>query len=721
VFCRVPRFTYENFPAADRRLSTSMKSVGEAIGVGRDLGEALQKALRARDERRGGLGFDEGEAELAALSTERLRDALREPTAARLLHVRHALDRGISEDEVQGLTGIDRRFLVAIRKIGERAAALRSVEGRDALAAIDPDLLRAAKREGFADAQIAYLTRTGERFVRETRARLGIRPAPRALAADGRARDLAYDDAECAAPPAGRSVVVLGGGPARIGQGPELATVCAGVAGAVRAAGVRCVVVDPNPASVAPDAPYADAVYVVPLTVEDVLEVVRAEHPEGVIVQVGGPTARRLAAELAAEGVPILGTAPDAIDRAEDHDRMGRLVRSLGLRRPDDGTADDLEGARAAAARIGYPVVARLAYAQGGRAMAIVFSEADLETFLRKTLPAKDAGPVLLDRFLDYATEVDVDAVADGRDVRVVGILEHIEEAGVHSGDSACVLPPHTLAPRIIDEVARQTRAIALGLAVKGFLNVQFAIKGNDVHVLGITPRASLTAPLVARATGVPLAALAARVLLGESLVDLPAPPAGTLPYVACKEVALPFVRFPGVDPVLGPEMRSTGEVMGIDAAYGSAFLKSQLAAGQRLPTSGTVFFSLKDADKRALIPLAQRFVAMGFAVIATRGTADVFGRNGIPCQVVRKVSEGRPNIVDRVINREVALLINTPSGRAESVDEASIRKRAYSYGVPLVTTVSGAFAVADGIEALRTRGVSVRPLQEYHAAARRP
>lgn len=719
VAFRVPRFSYENFPGADHLLTISMKSLGEVVGLADNPLEAMQKAFRSLEIRRSGLGWDGAEPQGDQVDESRIKQELLNPNDRRFFTLRQAVERGLTDKEINRASLVDPWYLKQIHKLADRAEQLRQYSGKDTLIGMDPDLLRSAKRDGFSDVQIGHLTRTDQQVVRRLRIRHDIRPGIKEIAGGGGSlRYLTYnaDRQPAEDAPAKKKILIIGGGPNHIGQGAESQSCCVEAIRTLRELEVISVFVDSNPASVATDNDLADRVYLSPLTAEDLLEIIEAEKPDGLILQMGGQPPRKLMWSLQETGVPVLGTPVDAIDRAENRDRFKQLISKLGLRRPDGGNAENQQQAHELCRSVGYPVVARLAYALGGRAMSIVFSAGELDSFLDRALPAARDNPILIDKFLDYATELDVEALVDDRDVCIAGVLEHIEQAGVHSGDSACVLPPHTLPPRIIEKIQEQTKAIALELGCRGLLNVQFAVKEAEIFVLGITPRASLTVPLVSRATGVALAAAATRILLGQSLADQGLLTIGTPGRVAVKEAVFPFVRFPGIDPILGPEMQSTGQVMGISSTYGLAFMKSQQAAGQLLPTSGAVFFSLKDADKKTAIPLAKKFVDLGFSILATQGTADVFTRNAIPHTVILKVSEGRPNVIDKIINKEVHLLINTPSGRTPNADEISIRRKAYTYGVPLVTTHSGAQASIDGIEALLNEGPTVRSLQEYLA-----
>ncbi len=719
---KVPRWTFEKFPGADPILTTSMKSVGEAMAVGRTFKEALQKAVRSLEIGRFGLGGDgQGEAPLEAI-----REKLALPTAERIFYLRTALKAGISPAEIAESTKIDRWFLENMKQIvdcEERIKQFRTV-GHE-IPEMPHELLRQAKEYGFSDVQLAYLLGSEEMTVRQWRQKKGIFPTFKLVdtcAAEFEAYTpyyySTYESEDEVRPTNKKKVMILGGGPNRIGQGIEFDYCCVHASLALREEGYETIMVNSNPATVSTDYDTSDRLYFEPLTREDVLNIVEQEKPEGIIVQFGGQTPLNLAVPLEKAGVRILGTSPDSIDRAEDRQRFQDLIRKLGLVQPANGTASSFEEARIVAREVGYPVVVRPSYVLGGRAMEIVYNEETLERYIRDAVKASPEHPILIDKFLEEAIEVDVDAISDGERVTIGGIMEHIEEAGIHSGDSACVLPPYTLSDELIGVIRENTYALARELNVKGLMNIQYAIRNDVVYVLEVNPRASRTIPFVSKATGIPLAKLAAKVMVGRTLQELGFTREVEVQHVAVKESVFPFNRFPGVDTVLGPEMKSTGEVMGIDHAFGIAFAKAQLAAGQILPQRGKVFISVKNRDKRAIIFIAKKLSDFGFQIVATRGTGKALSQNGIPVEVIYKVHEGRPNIVDLIKNRAIDLIINTPTGHRPKRDQVSIRAVAVAHNVPLITTISGAAASVNGIEALLKEEVQVKSLQEYHEEA---
>jgi carbamoyl-phosphate synthase large subunit len=721
VVTKIPRFAFEKFPQANDRLTTQMKSVGEVMAIGRTFQESLQKAMR---------GLEIGVDGLNQRTTDRetIERELGEPGPERIWYVGDAFENGFTVEEVHRLTHIDPWFLEQIREIVELEMAL---DGRR-LEEVDAAAMRALKRKGFSDRRLAHLFRTTEHAVRAARWRMGVRPVYKRVdtcAAEFAARTAylysTYEE-ECEAEPsARRKIMVLGGGPNRIGQGIEFDYCCVHAALALREDGFETIMVNCNPETVSTDYDTSDRLYFEPVTLEDVLEIVALEKPAGVIVQYGGQTPLRLARDLAAAGVPIIGTSADSIDVAEDRERFQKLLARLGLRQPPNRTARSPEEAVAAAEEIGYPIVVRPSYVLGGRAMEIVHQRSELERYMKDAVRVSNDSPVLLDRFLSDAIEVDVDCVADGAEVLVGGIMEHIEQAGVHSGDSACALPPHSLAGHVERELRRQTAVLARALDVVGLMNVQYAIQRDTVYVLEVNPRASRTVPFVSKATGLALARIAARCMAGTSLAAQRARGARIAevvpPYFSVKEAVFPFARFPGVDPILGPEMKSTGEVMGVGRSFGEAFVKSQLAAGVRLvPQRGArAFISVRDGDKLAAVSVARELVELGFTVLATRGTAQVLAAHGIAVTPVNKVAEGRPHIVDMIKNGEIAFICNTVEDTRTAIsDSRSIRTSALARRVTYYTTVAGARAACAGMRA----GARLEPyrLQELHAGLAR-
>jgi carbamoyl-phosphate synthase large subunit len=726
VVTKIPRFAFEKYPGSDATLTTSMKSVGEAMAIGRNFQESLQKALRSLDTGLSGLD----EIEIAGAGDEdggraAVRERLVSPKADRLLVVAEALRRGLSEAEICAASHYDPWFVRQIGEIVTSEAALKT-NG----APKDAAGLRALKMQGFSDARIAALTGANERDVRRARHKLGVRPQYKRIdscAAEFRASTpymySTYESAtfgapECESDPTGRDkIVILGGGPNRIGQGIEFDYCCCHAAFACRDLGVESIMVNCNPETVSTDYDTSDRLYFEPLTTEDVLEILHVEgsvgHVQGVIVQFGGQTPLKLAEPLQAEGAPILGTTPDAIDLAEDRERFQQLLMKIGLKQPENATARSEAEALEAARKVGYPVVLRPSFVLGGRAMEIVFDDEGLLRYVTHAVKASEKSPVLVDHYLRDAIEVDVDAVCDGESVWVSGVMEHIEEAGIHSGDSACALPPYTLSKETIAELERQTDVLARALGVKGLINIQFAIKDGDIYVLEANPRASRTVPFVAKATGAPVAAIAAKVMAGRRLADIPRPRL-TGSHVAVKEAVFPFARFPGVDPILGPEMRSTGEVMGLDVDFQAAFAKAQIAAGDTLPLAGVVFISVKDSDKQTMVEPARELIELGFSLVATGGTAQHLAAAGVEVTRVNKVAEGRPDIVDAMKNGGVQLVINTTEGAQSHRDSFSIRRTALQRDIPYYTTVAGARATIQAIRRLKRGDLEVRPLQAY-------
>jgi carbamoyl-phosphate synthase large subunit len=725
---KYPRWAFEKFPGADDTLTTQMKSVGEAMAIGRTFKEALQKALRSLEIDAYGLEsrLRDGQGDRETI-LKAIRERLRVPKWDRLFHLADALRLGVSVEEIASLTRIDPWFLANIRQIIEAEARIRRPESgcSPLMRLLTGPSMREAKALGFSDRRLAQLVGSDERTVRDARKRLGVE-ATFKMVDTCAAEFVAYTpylystyERECEANPSDRKkVVILGAGPNRIGQGIEFDYCCVHAVFALREMGYETIMVNCNPETVSTDYDTADRLYFEPLTMEDVLNIVDRERPVGVIVQFGGQTPLKLAVPLQKAGVRVLGTSPDAIDRAEDRERFKQLLQKLGLNQPPNGTAISFAEAARIAKQIGYPVLVRPSYVLGGRAMEIVYDETDLKDYMERAVQASPDHPILVDKFLEDAIEMDVDAVSDGKTVVVGGIMEHIEEAGIHSGDSACSLPPWSVSGRLLDVIREQTRAMALELGVVGLINIQFAIKDRVVYVLEVNPRASRTVPFVSKTVGVPLAKLAAKAMLGASLQELGFTEERRIAHVAVKEAVLPFAKFPNVDAVLGPEMKSTGEVMGVDANFGLAFAKSQIAANGFLPTGGTAFLSVRGHDKLAITALATRLVALGFKLLATEGTAEVIQRAGVPAERVYKVTEGfRPHIVDRMKNGEVTMVVNTPEGRSARLDSYSIRRTAVTMGIPHFTTMAAAEAAAEAIGALRKQQMTIRSLQEYHAA----
>ncbi len=719
VVVKVPRFAFEKFPKASPRLTTQMKSVGEAMAIGRTFKEAFQKALRALETGRPGwaVGSRPVDDRLPDDSIEALRGALRQPTPERIFQVKRALEAGITIDAINEMTGVDPWFLAQMRELvaAERRYATR--------ADVDADALRTMKRMGFSDRQLGDLRDETEQAVRDRRWALGVRPAYKMV--DTCAGEFpsatpylygSYDE-ESEGPRSGkRSIVILGSGPNRIGQGVEFDYCCVRAALALRDQGFETIMINSNPETVSTDFDISDKLYFEPLTLEDVLEVVDREKPIGVIVQLGGQTPLKLTRGLEAAGVRILGTSPDAIDVAEDRRRFDAVARELGIEQPPNGTATSVGEAVTAAERIGYPVLVRPSYVLGGRAMMIVYDEPSLRDYFQYAARVSEDKPVLIDRFLEDAFEADVDAISDGVDVVIGGIMQHIEDAGIHSGDSACVLPPYLIGEKDMETMRAHTIALARKLGVVGLINVQYAIKGGVVYVLEVNPRASRTIPFVSKTIGVPLASLAARVMAGETLAQVGLFEEIVPSYVSVKEAVFPFNKFREADPILGPEMRSTGEVMGISDSFGSAFAKAQTAAQNDLPLEGTILITVNDHDKATATPIARRFHEMGFRIVATEGTARFLRARGIPAERTFKVHEGRPNCLDLIVNGQVQLLVNTPLGKHAQHDDYALRQGAISHRIAYTTTLSAASAACDAILSLRSRKTSVRSLQEWHA-----
>ena len=717
VVTKAPRFTFEKFPQAEATLTTQMKSVGEAMSIGRTFQESFQKALRSLET-----GVDGMEAFLDLNQSDintRLRHELKMPRPERIFCVGDAFRAGFTVPEVYELTAIDPWFLAQMEDIvhGERVAVEAGFR------ALDRDTLFALKRRGFSDSRLATLLGVSEADVRNRRHELGVRPVYKRV--DSCAAEFAtataymyscYDE-ECESDPSDRQkIMVLGGGPNRIGQGIEFDYCCVHAAFAMREDGYETIMVNCNPETVSTDYDTSDRLYFEPLTLEDVLEVIHTEQPEGVIVQYGGQTPLKLARDLEAAGAPIIGTAPDSIDLAEDRERFQQLINRLGIQQPPNRLARTAREAFDLAAEIGYPLVVRPSYVLGGRAMEIVYGPEELEQYMNAAVKVSHNSPVLLDRFLDDAVEVDVDAVSDGENVLIGGIMEHIEQAGVHSGDSACSLPPYTLSQATQDRLREQVRQLARGLNVVGLMNAQFAIKGEAIYILEVNPRAARTVPFVSKATGIPLAKVAARCMAGRSLQNQGVTREVLPTFYSVKESVFPFIKFPGVDPILGPEMKSTGEVMGIGHNFGAAYAKSQLAAGVNLPRGGKVFISVRDTDKAIAVEVGRGLRERGFTLVATSGTAEVLNEAGVACEVINKVREGRPHIVDAIKNDEINLIINTTEGRQAIADSYSIRREALHHKVSYTTTIAGARATVLAMAQLDLEDVN--RLQSLHKEA---
>ena len=719
VVTKIPRFAFEKFPTADSRLTTQMKSVGEVMAMGRTFQESFQKALRGLEV--GVDGMNEKTQDRETLEKE-----LGEPGPERIWYVGDAFALGMTVEEVYALTKIDKWFLVQIEEIVKIELELET----HLLPELSKDEIKQLKQKGFSDRRLAKLLKTDENAVRAFRHSLGVRPVYKRV--DTCAAEFATNTAymystyeeECEAAPTGnKKIMVLGGGPNRIGQGIEFDYCCVHAALAMREDGYETIMVNCNPETVSTDYDTSDRLYFEPLTLEDVLEIVDKEKPFGVIVQYGGQTPLKLALGLEAAGVPIIGTSPDMIDAAEDRERFQKLLHQLGLRQPPNTTARTEEEALAQAAQLGYPLVVRPSYVLGGRAMEIVHEQRDLERYMREAVKVSHDSPVLLDRFLNDAIECDVDAICDGSQVFIGGVMEHIEQAGVHSGDSACSLPPYSLSPSTIDEIKRQTTAMAHGLKVVGLMNVQFAIQQKDgvdvIYVLEVNPRASRTVPFVSKATGIQLAKVAARCMVGKSLQAQGIGKEVIPPYFSVKEAVFPFVKFPGVDTILGPEMKSTGEVMGVGKTFGEAFVKSQLGAGTKLPRPTDlvrkVFLTVKNSDKDRAVLIAKALIDYGFDLVATKGTAAAISAAGLPVVAVNKVTEGRPNVVDMLKNNEIALVINTVEERRNAIaDSRQIRISSLLARVTTFTTIAGAQAAVEGMKYLDN--LDVYSLQELHA-----
>ncbi|MFN0108956.1 MAG: carbamoyl-phosphate synthase large subunit [Blastocatellia bacterium] len=712
VVVKIPKWAFEKFPGAEDVLGTQMKSVGEAMSIGRTFKEAFLKGVRSLERR--------GSAYVGQVDDETLRRKLIIPNSERMHYLHAAFERSWTVEEIYELTNIDPWFLNQLKQVVELQEELKEED----LASLSVEQLRRAKRMGFSDARIGEFLKVSEDELRAKRLAAGIRPVYKRVDTCGAEFEshtpylYSTYETECEANPTDRrKIMILGSGPNRIGQGIEFDYCCCHAAFALKEDGYETIMVNCNPETVSTDYDTADRLYFEPLTYEDVMHIVELEKPEGVIVQFGGQTPLNLAMRLHKAGVPIIGTSPESIDLAEDRKRFGKLIADLNIPQPVNGTAVTIEEAKRVAASIGYPVLVRPSYVLGGRAMMIVYDETSLETYMKTAVEASPEKPILVDRFLEDAFEVDVDALADGERCVIAGIQEHIEEAGIHSGDSSSVLPPYMVKPEHLDTMRRYTRQLAKALKVRGLMNIQFAIKDEIVYVLEVNPRASRTVPFVSKATGVPLAKIAARVMTGRKLNEFNLPDELTVSSFFVKGPVFPFAKFPGVDPVLGPEMRSTGEVMGMADSFGGAFAKAQMGANSTLPTEGTAFISVNDNDKKNAVRIAKRLHELGFKIVATRGTAGFLTEAGVPAEKVYKVNEGRPNVVDLIKSDEIDLIVNTPLGKASHYDERAIRRAAMQYSVVTFTTLTGANAAASAIAAMKKDGkLSVISLQEHHA-----
>jgi len=718
---KIPRFTFEKFPEAEDILGISMKSVGETMAIGRTFKEALQKGLRGLEIGHSGL---DNKLDYRHISDEKIKLRLQKPNASRIFYIKYAIQKGYAVEDISQLTGIDPWFIDNIKQIVELEKEIQVTGNRLQVTGqkiSDFDLLKRAKQYGFSDRQLADLTNSDELTVRRLRKERGIEATFKLVdtcAAEFEAyTPYYYSTYETEDEPKvskKKKIMILGGGPNRIGQGIEFDYCCCHASFALKELGFETIMVNSNPETVSTDYDTSDKLYFEPLTFEDVMNVVDKENPDGVIVQFGGQTPLNLAKRLEQAEVPIIGTSVKSIDRAEDRGKFAKLIRKLNINQPDNGSATSKKEAKQIAKRIGYPVLVRPSYVLGGRAMKIVYDDTSLDEFMKEARDTSEDRPILIDKFLEDAVEVDVDAVSDGNLTVIGGIMEHIEEAGVHSGDSACVMPPHTLSDDIIDTIRKYTFAISKELEVKGLLNIQFAVKNNTAYVLEVNPRASRTVPFVSKVTGVALAKLAAQVMAGKKLSELGFVEELKINHIAVKESVLPFSRFSGVDVLLGPEMKSTGEVMGIDDSFGRAFYKSQVAAGQNLPLKGKIFISVKNSDKRNLVFVAKKLSDMGFEIMATKGTRKVLRSNNVETEMIGKISEGDTRILEFIRTGQIKLIINTPSGSRGQSDMKSIRNLAVMQGIPCITTIQGAQAAINGIEAVMKGDIGVKSIQEY-------
>ncbi|MBI5144919.1 MAG: carbamoyl-phosphate synthase large subunit [Candidatus Omnitrophica bacterium] len=732
---KICRFTFEKFPRAERVINTSMKAVGEAMSIGRNFKEALQKGIRSIEISRFGFGAD-GKDKITDEMLKKpengllklIKDKIRIPNDERLFYIRYGLKAGLTVDEIYALSKIDRWFIDNLKELVETEEEIKKHRDNNGEIKISITLLEQAKKDGFSDRQLAYLLATKEDKVREFRKKHNLKPVYKLVdtcAGEFSARQpyfySTYETQDEARVSKNKKVVILGGGPNRIGQGIEFDYCCCHAAYALKEEGIDSIMVNCNPETVSTDYDTSDRLYFEPLTLEDILHIIDLEKPIGVIVQFGGQTPLNLAVSLREAGVNILGTSAESIDIAEDRKRFKQMLHKLDLLQPDNGTAFTFAEAKEVAKKIGYPVLVRPSYVLGGRAMEIVYDEQTLEKFIKEAAEVSGEHPVLIDKFLEDAIEVDVDLIGDAETFCIGGIMEHIEEAGIHSGDSAMALPAYTLSAEILNKIREATYQMARDLNVKGLMNVQYAVKDEKVYVLEVNPRASRTVPFVSKAIGVPLAKLATKIMLGKKLKDLNFTKEIIPKYTSVKESVFPFNRFPGVDVILGPEMKSTGEVMGVDEDFGRAYIKSQLAAGQNLPKKGNVFISVRDKDKRSVVFIAKKLEDLGFHIYATTGTAAALEKNGLKVKVLNKIAEGRPNLLDLMKDGKIQLVINTPSGRIPREDEIKIRSQVILYKIPYTTTISGAQATVNGMEALVKKALGVKSLQQYHKEIKNP
>lgn len=724
---KIPRWTFEKFPQADPTLTTQMKSVGEVMAIGRTFKEALQKGLRSLEIGRYGLGYDGRELESEA-EMEEIRQRLILPNAERIFYIKEAMKRNMDLEEIYQLTRIDRWFLNQIKQIVDFAQDLKNEYAKSIFepSSVSKEILFKAKQYGFSDRQLGFILDKSEDEIRELRKKRGIVNVYKLV--DTCAAEFpaytpyfysTYERENEIRLSKKKKIAILGGGPNRIGQGIEFDYCCVQASFVLKELGYETIMINSNPETVSTDYDTSDKLYFEPLAKEDVLNIIEQEKPEGVIVQFGGQTPLNLSLPLRRAGVNILGTSAESIDRSEDRERFKQMLQKLNLLQPPNGTASSPEEAKKIAHQIGYPLLLRPSYVLGGRAMEIVYDDNQLERFMKFAVLASEEHPVLIDKYLEDSIEVDVDMIADGKIQVVAGIMEHIEEAGVHSGDSAMVLPPYTLSDEIVERIREYTIALAKELKIVGLMNVQYAVKEDRVYILEVNPRASRTIPFVSKAIGVPLAKLAGAVMVGKSLKELGFSKEPEINHVAVKESVFPFNRFPGVDIILGPEMKSTGEVMGIDLDFGSAYLKSQISAGQNLPKKGNIFISVKNRDKRKVIFLAKKLADLGFKIVATSGTEKALRKHNVEVIPVYKIQEGRPNVLDLIKNREIQLIINTPSGKIPRAHEVEIRSHAIQYGIPIVTTIPGAQATVNAIESLIKKELKVKSIQEYHSEIR--